>query len=175
MSTALRIALPLLLAGLSPPSATAQLYRPSHTPPTGLELVAVYLTSRTCHGCRAPEMPATLDSIKLLLQRQAQRAGQPFRAVFVDMDWSPDSGLALAREDGTWDEIIVGRSWFNAGAERYIWGDSATTAVLPQLILIEQRVEMGARARFGTRQVLRRLVGLPAFQVWLRQGAPRAP
>ena len=164
-----------LVASLTPLSAPAQVYRPSLAGPRGTELVAVYLTSSWCHGCRAPEMPTTLDSIKLLLQRQAQEAGQRFRAVFVGMDWAPDSGLALAQEDGAWDEIIVGRNWLNAGAEHYIWGDTATTPVLPQLILFEQRVEMRARVIFGNRHVLRRVVGLPALQEWLRQGVPRAP
>lgn len=174
MSASLRSFL-ILVAWLAPHSVSAQAYRRTYAQANGTELVAVYLTARSCHGCRAPEMPATLDSIKVLLQRQAQAAGQRFRAVFVGMDWDPDSGLALAREDGFWDEIIVGRNWLNAGAERYIWSDTATAPVLPQVILFEQRIEMGARITFGQRHVLRRLVGLPAFQAWVRQGAPRTP
>ena len=174
MSANLRTLIPLV-ASLVPLSTSAQAYRPSHVPPRGTELLAVYVTAPTCHACRAREMPATLDRIKVMLQRQAQAAGQRFRAVFVAVDWEPDSGLALAREDGPWDEIIVGRNWYNAGVEQYVWGDTATKPELPQIILIEQRIEIGARVRFEQAHVLRRLIGLEAFQPWLRQGLPRAP
>ncbi len=158
-----------------PSKALGQAYRLTFPEPRGTELVAVYLTSSTCFGCRDPQMPATLDSIKVQLQRQAQALGAHFRAVFVSMDWEPDSGLALAHLDGPWDELIVGRNWLNAGAERYIWGDTLTTPAMPQMLVFSQSIRMDGRVTFGERTVLRRVLGLAALQAWVRQGSALPP
>ena len=34
----------------------------------------------------------------------------------------------------------TGRSWFNAAAKQYIWGDPKTTPAMPQFIVFEQSI-----------------------------------
>lgn len=154
------------------PSAAAQAYKPTYANPTGHELVAVYLGATSCGPCRAPGMPAALDSMKVLLQQRAAGAGRQFRAVIVALDWVPDTGLVLAREDGPWDEINTGRNWFSLGATQFIWADSTVTPALPQVIVYEQDVDLGARVVAGPARIQRRLVGSDAIIRWVREGAP---
>lgn len=148
-------------------------YQPTYEDPSGTQLVAVYLSASTCAPCRGPQMPALIDSVKLQLQRQAKARGQQFRAVFVGMDWEPDSALALAKEDGLWDELDVGWDWFNVGAEQYIWGNAATTPGLPQIIVFQQKITTGkGRPAFGPRRVLLHVLGPVALKEWVDRGSP---
>jgi hypothetical protein len=151
---------------------TAQSYGPSYADPHGTQLVAVYLGAASCGPCRLPATRAAIDSIKVHLAQRARLRGQQFRAVIVSMDWEPDSGLAVARESGGWDEMILGRNWSNLGAEHYIWADTATAPSLPQIIVYEQEITMTARVVFGPRRVLRRVHGADALVRWASQGAP---
>lgn len=161
----------MLLA--SPGSANGQEYRPSHKNPQGTEIVAVYLTASTCAPCMESQMPALVDSVKVQLQRQAQARGQEFRAVFVGMDWRPAKAIALSMRDGVWDELDVGRNWFNAGAEQYVWGDPKTTAAMPQFIVYEQPINMtGGRVKFGQRRALLRVLGPQQLAAWVAKGSP---
>lgn len=168
--------LPLLigtaLLTLAPQVASAQSYKPTYDNPNGHELVAVYFGSTSCVPCRAAEMPGLLDSMKVALQQRAAAEGRQFRAVIVALDWVPDSGLILAREDGTWDEINTGRNWFSNGASQFIWSDSTVTPAMPQVMVYDQEVTMGARVSIGAPHFLRRVVGGDAIARWVRQGSP---
>ena len=163
----------LLAACLCTPRlVAAQAYHPSYADPTGHELVMVYLGASTCVPCRAPEMPRLLDSLKVMLQQRATTEGRQFRAVVVALDWAPDSGLVLAREDGPWDEINTGRNWFGLGAAQFIWSDSTVAPQLPQIMVYEQDLTLGARVEVGPARILKRIPGEDAIARWVRQGAP---
>lgn len=155
-----------------PRSIAAQSYEPTYANPTGHELVMVYLGATSCGPCRAPEMPRLLDSLKILLQQRATAEGRQFRAVIVALDWVPDSGLILAREDGHWDEINTGRNWFSLGAAQFIWADSTVTPAMPQVLVYEQDMTMGARVAMGPMHILQRIHAEDAIARWVRQGAP---
>jgi hypothetical protein len=113
-----------------------------------------------------------LDSIKVQLQRYARANNAQFRAVTVSLDWELDSALAFALENGRWDELIAGRNWTNLGAEFYIWADTATAPSVPQVIVYEQDVTLGARVEFGPRRYLRRVHGADALAQWASTGSP---
>jgi len=152
--------------------AAGQEYQPSYENPSGSEIVAVYLTARACGPCIGPEMPELIDSVKVQLKRQADARGQRFRAVFVGMDWDPEDSITLARRDGSWDELVVGRNWFNLGAEQYIWGDPDTTPAMPQFIVIEQDITTDGGIKFGERHVLVRVMGPDQLGAWVEKGSP---
>jgi len=117
-------------------------------------------------------MPELIDSVKVQLRREAEARGRRFRAVFVGTDWEPESSIALAKRDGSWDELIVGRHWFNLGAERYIWGDPDTTPAMPQFIVFEQSITTDGGIEFGEREVLVRVMGPDELAVWVEKGSP---
>ena len=128
---------------LAPSAATAQRYRPSLADPKGSELIAVYISASWCVGNRAPGLHEAIDSLKLMLQRRAHRAGRQFRVVGVALDWNADSGFAYLKEFGAFDEVVVGMNWDNLAAERYIWADSGATPTVPQVLVYEQTVTAG--------------------------------
>jgi len=156
----------------SPSQAAGQGYQPSYENPDGSEIVAVYLTASTCGPCIGPEMPELIDSVKVQLNRQAQTRGQQFRAVFVGTDWEPEKSIALAKRDGSWDELVVGRNWFNLGAEHYIWGDPNTTPAMPQFVVFEQSITTDGGIKFGERHVLVRVMGPDELAAWVEKGSP---
>jgi len=150
----------------------AQGYQPSYDNPRGPELVAVYISASTCVGNRAPGLHEALDSLKLILQARARAAGAVFRMVGVALDWAPDSGVAYLRGFGAFDELNVGRNWFNLGAERWIWSDSSATSDIPQVVVYEQTIAMAPRrVEFSTPHVLKRVFGGDKIVEWVRGGA----
>lgn len=156
-----------------PVGVNGQEYRPSYKNPHGTEVVAVYLTASTCGPCVGPQMPALVDSVKVQLRRQAEARGQEFRAVFVGMDWQPAKAIALSMRDGAWDELDVGRNWFNAGAEEYVWGDPKTRPAMPQFIVYEQPIKTGGGSVvFGHRRALLRVLGPEKLAAWVAKGSP---
>ena len=153
-------------------SVQAQGYQPSHSNPRGPELVAVYISSSTCVGNRAPGLHEALDTLKLILQARARAAGAVFRMVGVALDWAPDSGLAYLRGFGAFDELNLGRNWFNLGAERWIWSDSSATSNIPQVVIYEQTIAMApTRVEFSTPHVVKRVYGGDKIVEWVRGGA----
>lgn len=150
----------------------AQSYRPDYDTPNGVEIVAVYLSAMDCGPCHDPRLPTLLDSIKVQLKRQAIARGQRFRTVFVGMDWDPARSLLMATTDGRWNELDLGRDWFNAGAELYAWGDTTKTPALGTMVVYEQRITMSDRVRFGPRRMLKRVMGADELAKWAALGSP---
>ncbi len=108
-----------------------------------------------------------------MLQRRAQAAGRQFRMIGVAIDWSPDSGLAYLKEFGEFDELVVGRNWFNIAAERFVWADTTAISGIPQLLVYEQTVTPGQRrVGFSASHVVKRVGGGDKIVQWVRDGAP---
>jgi len=108
------------------------------------------------------------------LASQSSRAGVAFVSVGVATDWEPDSGYAYLKSLSNFNEFIVGRNWFNLGAAHYVWADSASKPVEPQVILLERSTTMdSAGVRISRDRVLARYLGADAIVSWVKQGAPR--
>lgn len=148
-------------------------YTPSEANPEGRELVAVLISDSHCVGNTYPGFLASVDSMNLALGRQAAARHLPFVAVGIATDWSPDSGFAYLKSLSTFDEVIVGRNWFNLGVARYLWADPASRAAVPQVLLLERTITPGGtRVNVGTDRVLARYPNAAAIVEWVKQGAP---
>ena len=94
----------------------------------------------------------------------------------VALDWATDSGLAYLREFGRFDEIAVGRNWFNLVAERFIWSDSTAQGSIPQVLVYEQTTTPGARGArrptIGPAHVIKRVYGGAPIVEWVQRCAP---
>ena len=161
--------------GLSPLHLAAQTFRfsPSTDNPRGHELVAVFVSSSTCVGNRRPGFLESIDPMNHSLAERARGQGLPYVAVAVTTDWEPDSGYAYLRRLSKWNEVIVGRNWFNLGIAHYVWADTLTNPFVPEVILLERDTDMGTtRARIGNERVLARIVGADSILSWVRRGTP---
>jgi len=140
--------------------------------PRGRELVAVYVSDSDCAWCRSPEFRAALERMKVLLEEQARKAGMTFSVTGVAIDWEVDEGYNFLREAGEFDEVVIGRNWFNIAAIEYLWGDDGTRPAIPQVIVFEREVRIEPmNASFGPRHVLGRYVS-DALLEWIKRGAP---
>lgn len=167
-----RVFTALILAGITVGRASAQQYQPTFPDAAGPQLIAVYISSTWCIGNRAPGLHEAVDSLKLILQERAKASGRQFRAVGVALDWSPDSGLAYLKEFGDFDELTVGRNWFNLAVERLVWADTAAPASIPQVLVYEQTITPAkTRVGFSRSRVVKRVVGGPQIVEWVRAGA----
>jgi hypothetical protein len=160
-----------LQANLSAQTGTA--YRPSYENPRGREIVAVLVSSSKCIGNTVPGFLTAVDTMNRALAAQARRSGRQFVAVGVATDWDTDSGYAYLKSLTRFDEVIVGRNWFNLGASRYVWGDSAARPIEPQVILLERTITMGdSGVAIGPTRVLARYQGADKIIEWVKRGTP---
>jgi hypothetical protein len=94
-------------------------------------------------------------------------------AVGVATDWMPDSGFAYLRRLSAFDEVIVGRNWYNTAISHHVWRTSGGRPVEPQVILLQRRVVPGEeRVAITPDQVLRRIFGADSLLSWVAQGTP---
>jgi hypothetical protein len=148
-------------------------YEPSYERPTGAELVAVFVGSSRCVANAVPGFLASIDPMNRLLAQRARLQGRRFVAVGVTTDWEPDSGFAYLKGLSEFDEVAVGRNWYSNSVAHYIWSDSATAPVEPQVILIERTFDAaGPRPTMGPERVIGRWQGADDIMAWVHAGVP---
>ncbi len=140
--------------------------------PSGRELIAVYVGASTCGPCLLPEMKAAVIRMKTLLDSTAKRNGYAFSAVGVSSDWLTEKGIAFLSDNGPFDQLVIGGNWTNLGVEHFIWNDSTAVPAMPQIVVLERTVTLGARISMSAPRVLRRVSGLVDIPQWVNDGAP---
>ncbi len=162
----------LLLSGAGSLAAQEPRYTPTHRNPGGREIVAVFLSYSRCPGNNYAGLTESVDSMNRSLARQASDRHLPFVAVGVSSDWEPDSGYAYLKRLSSFDEVIVGRNWFNLGFQHWVWADSAGQAAVPQVIVLERTINPArSRVSFGQERVLARFPGPRQIVDWVKRGA----
>ncbi|MCW9708901.1 hypothetical protein [Fodinibius salsisoli] len=79
---------------------------------------------------------------KLKALEIAKEHNANFATIGVGISWSARKGFSHLEKFGTFDEIMVGRSWFNTGARIYIHTDipTDTKGSVPQILLAFRNV-----------------------------------
>ena len=160
--------------------ATAQEYAPAYERgadiASGPEVVLVYFGASTCGPCRTSEFKAALERAKVLLAERAAQDGKTFSVIGVALDYNVEDGLAFLAESGRFDELVVGRNWFNSAALTHVWrpeGLKARPQGLPGIMVFERDLSMGeAGIAAGDPEYLVELVGGEAIPAWVEAGAP---
>ena len=142
--------------------------------PNGKELIAVYVGAKTCGPCLQPATKSAIVHMKELLSALAAAHGYAFSAVGVSTDWSTAEGIAFLRDNGPFDQIVVGGNWTNLAVEHYIWRDSSAVPAMPQVVVLERTVTTGRRMEFSAPRVLHRVLGGDEIPKWVNAGAPIA-
>ena len=147
----------------------------------GKHLLAYAVTASDCGWSSSP---AGMDALRRL--RSALRAahGDDYARVTVaavDIDEDVNHGIEFLGKVGggspgeAFDQVIVGGSWLNEQIVRLVWRDKATTALIPQVILVERDVDTRAYPHTitaGGDRVLATISGVKDIVAWLERGTP---
>lgn len=163
------------------PSASAQAaapdaawYVPAYEPPSdGTELVVVYFGGSTCGWCYTDEAKTAVRAAVLALRDRAHAEGKAFAYVGVANDWDLEAGLDFLRDSGPFDEVVVGRNWFNQASAAHLFMNPGASAALPTVVVYEQDITTGERGPvFGGERYLAAVSGGPDLAAWAEAGAP---
>ena len=170
----LLLGLTLLLLCISSVAAQEQTYHPKNKNPNGVELIAIYIGAEFCGPCHDPQLKRAIGRMKAILADRAAKERQSFSVTGVATDWEVEKGIKYLRSIGPFDEIVVGKSFFNQAASEYIWKDSSVSTLVPQLVLIERVVNyQDGRAIISNYKVVERHFGTTEIISWVKNGARR--
>jgi len=144
---------------------------------SGTELVMVYIGASHCGPCTWPEYKESLEQAKVLLSEQAEASGKAFVTVGVSIDYDPEVGYAFLNDSGRFDEMAMGRNWFNSAAVVHFGltdGEEGRTLALPSIIVYERDMTMGASLGASEPRYLKQIVGATDLPAWVEAGAPVA-
>jgi hypothetical protein len=151
----------------------AQQYHPPMTGIDGDEIIAVFITSSGCVASRQPELPGSLESIKLALAERGRAQAFRFSIIGVALDWDPMTGVEHLGAFGRFDELVAGRNWWNSGAAAYIWRDVPGSAVTPQLVVVRRTSQLQPGGiRISREEPFLRLLGTREIMEWADAGSP---
>ena len=138
----------------------------------GPELALIFIDSPTCVWCNAPELPGLVGEARQKVREQAQSRGYGFASVGLSRTASVEAGIDHLSRFGAFDEVSVGRRWYNMGLLKFVYGTFVGPAATPQLIVVERIVAPSSAPGFQNERVLLRQIGLGPIQEWVARGAP---
>lgn len=160
-------------------SASAQAYVPGveredYDTREGTDLVMAYFGSSTCGWCVRPEGKKAVEAAKLALLERATREGKTFVALGAALDHSVADGLGFLSVSGAFDEIAVGRNWFNSASLAHLWrpeGLEDRIVAEPTIVVFERDMTMGDVITAGAPRYRAQMSGTAAITAWLDAGA----
>ncbi|HEX8450635.1 MAG TPA: hypothetical protein VF647_00995 [Longimicrobium sp.] len=172
------LALAALLSGVASPAAlagqgAAGAYRASNTDPQGREVVAILISSSTCIANQQAGFKPAVREMMRRLGVQRDSAKLHLSITGVSTDWEPRVAVSYFEEFGEFDELVVGRNWFNSAITQHVWQTEGARSVIPQIILLERTVTQGERGlRITGERVIGRFWGGDEIMAWAARGAP---
>ena len=162
-----------------PCAAAAQAYVPVQDREQGVtsgsEVEMVYIGASDCFACVQPTYKAALEQAKVLLADRAEAEGKTFVAIDVSTDYDLDAGYDFLKASGGFDELVIGRNWFNSAVlEHLIRTEGAEDRVLglPTIVLYEQEAMMGDTIQATPPRYLRYIAGGAELPEWVEAGVP---
>ncbi|MEM1115052.1 MAG: hypothetical protein AAF845_17320 [Bacteroidota bacterium] len=142
----------------------------------GPETVLVYFGASNCRPCYDDAFKATLEAAKVALFERTEAEGASFAVVGVAVDHSIEEGLAFLSQSGRFDEVVIGRNWFNSAVLAHVWrpeGIEDRVPGLPGIMVFERDMTMGETGiAAGEPTYLVELVGAEDIPAWVEAGAP---
>ncbi|MGV3708965.1 MAG: hypothetical protein ACO1Q7_08990 [Gemmatimonas sp.] len=119
-------------------------------------------------------MKKAVEEMKSLVAQQAKKSGASFAAIGVANDWDLRIASEFIARNGAWDQLVLGGNWTNIGIDQFMWKDAKALPALPQIVVIERTVKLGAGVMISEPKFLRRIIGGDSIPAWVREGAPVA-
>jgi hypothetical protein len=130
-------------------------------PDTGVQEVAVFIGASWCPASSFPQLRDSLPVLLKRLESEARARNHWFTTIGISLDRPAKRGIEWLNEYAPFRELIVGGGWGNYGVIDLIWTDPASPPALPQLVILERRVDAsGQRIEFGPAIVRERLYGV---------------
>lgn len=125
-------------------------------------------------GLPSPEYVDAVKAARTAYKRASTEAGCHFSTVGISQQWYLDEGLDALRRFGHFDEVIVGRGWFNSGLQRYVT-DLESIVRIPQVAAVLEEIEVKETwwKSTGSQEVARHF-GESGLVAWQREGSPIA-
>jgi len=140
---------------------------------TSEQVRMIFIGSSTCGAHRNEGLRAAIETAKRALAERSTAAGRQFTSAGVAIDWRIEDGIEFLAAFGEFDEIIVGGSWLNSGAIRYVWEDFPGSSVVPQVVVVRRPVTVSSSTiSVGEEELLARLAGADQIMEWVDLGAP---
>jgi hypothetical protein len=151
-------------------------YQPSYHAQKGREIVAVFISSATCVANFNPAFKPAVREMMRRLGAQRDSLGVSLSIMGVATDWVTRDALAYLQGFGEFDELDVGRNWFNGAVVHHVWEAAGGQPSVPQVVLLERTIDDGSggsnRVTVSPERVLARFVGGDQIQAWVARGAP---
>ena len=141
----------------------------------GTELVLVYIGQSTCGPCTWDSFKADLEAAKLALAARAEADSMRFAVIGVAAEHNVEEGLAFLRSSGGFDELAIGRNWFNSAVLSHLWrpdGLDERAIGFPSVIVFERDMTMAETIAASPPRYRVELAGADAVSAWVAAGAP---
>lgn len=149
--------------------------------PSGRYLVAFVLVSSKCGFCTEPWARKALGEVRDSLQRTQGKTFAHTSVIGVAIDDDLQAGVRYLQgfrgRRTSFDELSIGGSWLNEIVTSLVWRDGLATAEVPQVVLVERRVDArGYPGNIAVRRdsMLLRVVGREDVIAWVNAGTPLA-
>lgn len=118
------------------------------------------------------EEVATVEAARDAVREFSKTCGCHFTTIGISNRWDVVEGFEILKAIGPFDELIVGRNWFNTGLAQYA-GAMGAQPSSPQLLVAVDSIQVGQRwwSSTGPRELIR-LKGFPSVKAWASRGYP---
>lgn len=138
---------------------------------SGVHVTFVFVASQVPVGLNPdPGLVRIVSMARDSVRERAHAASARYSTVGVSDHWLVSEGIRTLEAFGPFDEMVVGRSWFNSGLLRYM--PEEPTGFPAVIITVEDiTVEQSSWTSNGVSEV-RRLLGQRALEAWGASGFP---
>jgi len=138
-----------LSVGLAPEAKNS-----TFTIENGLYYRVVFIGSTSCPYSVADSTIASVQGINKLVAERAKSEQARVHSIGIAVDKNKKTSFEYLLDVYQFDEVVVGGSWINTGARKYIWDDFQGEASTPQIIITKISYDEIDRANYTGEEVL---------------------
>jgi len=95
----------------------------------------VYIGSQRCGFSNNSENHENVIALREYIRNLAKDFEYKFISTGISVDINAYQGVNYLEKTGPFDEIVSGSTWFNIGADKYVWEEFQGRPATPQIIL----------------------------------------
>lgn len=134
-----------------------------------------FIGSPNCGVCNDPALAPLVRRAADNLRQNAAEDDATLVSVGVSPNWVPGEGWRFLSRIMNFDEVVIGRQWFNSKVVELVWSDPTAVGMTPQIIVYRQFVVPHSdtvRASISRETPIVRASGLDGIRRWVEAGSP---